>query len=92
MISWYHILVMNNLVATNIRLPKEELSSYRELALSMGISFSQLVRKVLSGFAYPTTGSKISHPKISFFDIEKISVRGGMKTSSIDHDKYIYRH
>lgn len=89
MVLWYSYS-MNDYTVTNIRLPKQELINYRELALSMGISFSELVRKVLARFSYPPAITKVSKTKVSFWEIEKVAVKGGSKTASIDHDKYIY--
>ncbi|MFH1565601.1 MAG: hypothetical protein ABIB98_00160 [bacterium] len=80
---------MNDYTVTNVRLPKQELVNYRELALSMGISFSELVRRVLARFAYPVTVSKPTKTKVSFWEMEKIAIKGGVKNASVNHDKYI---
>ena len=81
---------MNELVVTNIRLPKQELINYREVALSMGVSFSELVRNVLARFTHPVAIVKPTKTTISFWDINKVAVKGGIRNASVNHDKYIY--
>ena len=81
---------MSELVVTNIRLPKQELINYREVALSMGISFSELVRNVLARFTHPVTITKPTKANVSFWEVDKIAVKGGVKNASVNHDKYIY--
>ena len=43
---------MGNLVATNIRLPKDELIQYRQLALREGKSFSKFLRDILVRYSH----------------------------------------
>lgn len=83
---------MSDYVTTNIRLPKEDLISYRELALSMGKSFSALVRELLAKYTHPASVLPITKRKkqFSFWEIDKIAVKGGPKDGSVNHDKYIY--
>lgn len=81
---------MSELVVTNIRLPKQELINYREVALSMGISFSELVRNVLARFTHPVAIAKPTKTNFSFWEVDKIAVKGGIKNASTNHDKYIY--
>lgn len=81
---------MNNYVTTNIRLPKDDLMNYREIALSMGKSFSEFVREVLAKFAHPVTIAETKKKYPSFWEIDKIAVKGGPKDGALNHDKYIY--
>ena len=82
---------MNKFVTTNIRLPKEDLIAYRQMAIASGKSFSQLVREVLAQFNHPVEISKTASKKYpDFWDIEKAAVSGGPKDGSTKHDKYIY--
>jgi len=82
---------MSKFVTTNIRLPKEDLIAYRQIAVASGKSFSQLVREVLAKFSHPVEISKTSSKKYpSFWEIKKIAVSGGPKDGSTKHDKYIY--
>lgn len=82
--------IKNNVVATNIRIPKDELLVYREYALNQGKSFSQLVREILAQAVTPGPTRK-SRKKISFWDVEKyaVSLKGGSKSSQ-EVDKYVY--
>lgn len=79
---------MSNLVPTVIRLPKEDLKKYKEIAAEEGVSFSELVRDSL-GVVAPS--SKKRKKKLGFWDIGKIAVKGGPRDGSINHDKYIYK-
>lgn len=81
---------MNDYTVTNIRLPKQELINYREVALSMGISFSELVRNVLARFTHPVAITKTTKTSVSFWEVDRIAIKGGIKNASINHDKYIY--
>lgn len=79
-------------MTTNIRLPKEDLIAYRQIALSSGKSFSELVREVLAKFVHPVevVARKAKKKYPSFWEIEKVAVSGGPKDGSIKHDQYIY--
>jgi len=82
---------MNKFVTTNIRLPKEDLIAYRQMAIASGKSFSQLVREVLAQFNHPVEISQNASKKYpDFWEIEKVAVSGGPKDGSTKHDKYIY--
>lgn len=83
---------MTDYIITNIRLPREDLMAYRQVALSMGKSFSELVREVLAKFVHPAevTAGKAGKKYPSFWEIEKVAVRGGPKDGSANHDRYIY--
>lgn len=84
----------SSLVATNVRMPREELLTYREYALSEGKSFSQLVREVLARTIVPVPikakrSSKAK--KRSFWDIGKYAIKLGDPKASQTVDQYIYR-
>jgi len=81
---------MNKFVTTNIRLPKEDLIAYRQMAIASGKSFSQLVREILAQFNHPVEISKTAKKYPDFWEIEKVAVSGGPKDGSTKHDKYIY--
>jgi len=82
---------MSKFVTTNIRLPKEDLIAYRQMAIASGKSFSQLVREILAQFSHPVEISKMASKKYpDFWEIKKIAVSGGPKDGSLKHDKYIY--
>lgn len=82
---------MNNYTVTNVRLPKEDLIYYRQIALASGKSFSELVRELLAQSLHPVAMPKIGKKKYpNFREIEKIAVSGGPKDGSIKHDRYIY--
>ena len=83
---------MSDYVVTNIRLPKEDLITYRQIALSSGKSFSELVREVLARFVHPAevTVGRVKKKYPSFWEIDKIAVSGGPKDGSVKHDQYIY--
>jgi hypothetical protein len=81
----------NTLVVTNIRLPKEDLIDYRQLALSMGKSFSQLVREALARLIQPVEVKITKTRKYpAFEEIDKIAVNAGPRDAAQEHDKYIY--
>lgn len=82
------------LITTNVRLPREELLTYREYALSEGKSFSQLVREVLARaiiFDSVTNGKHSSNKKRSFWDIDAHSITLGDAHVSQTVDASIYR-
>jgi hypothetical protein len=82
---------MSKFVATNIRLPKEDLVFYRQVALASGKSFSELVREALAKNMHPVELPKKKNKKYpSFWEIEKIAVSGGPKDGSTKHDRYLY--
>ena len=83
-----------NLVTTNVRIPKEDLFAYRQYALERGKSFSQLVRDVLSQAVSHVGEVKITSArgKSSLVDITKIAVKGGDPKASQSIDKYTYTH
>ena len=83
------------LVATNIRIPEDDLLAYRQYALEQGKSFSQLVRDSLAGLISRVGSFKIASnkkKKISFWDIEKYAVKGGDPKASQNIDKHVYTH
>lgn len=82
---------MNNCTVTNIRLPKEDLVHYRQIALASGKSFSELVRELLAQSLHPVVMPMTRKKKYPCFrEIEKIAVSGGPKDGSTKHDRYIY--
>lgn len=81
------------LVTTNVRIPREELLTYREYALSEGKSFSQLVREILAQAvmpAYVKTSAAAKKKKRSFWDIDKYAVKSGDPKASQKIDQYVY--
>lgn len=89
---------MSKLVVTNIRLTRDELMEYRQLALSEGKSFSEYLRAVMEQFAHQKKiGGKVDASKI---DIKRKrseepiwglkAWNSGVKDGAKDHDKYIY--
>jgi len=92
---------MKNLVATNIRLPKEDLNFYKEIAMAENKSFSEYVREILEETSrYKRFGINIKRkvkkssrwqeaPIWNFSKYRKFA--SGIKDGSINHDKYIYR-
>lgn len=81
------------LVTTNVRIPKEELLTYREYALSEGKSFSQLVREILAQAVIPApvkTRGVAKKKKRSFWDIDKYAVKSGDPKASQKIDQYVY--
>ena len=91
---------MGNLVATNIRLPEEDLALYKEIAMAEKKSFSEYVRQSLG----ETTKNKVygisKKPKkkkssvwkdAPIWNISKYRpYSSGIKDGSVHHDKYIY--
>lgn len=81
----------NKLVTTNVRIPKDELLTYREYALNKGKSFSQLVREVLAKAIHPVAPVIDKRKKKrSFWDIGKYAIKGGDPKASQNIDKYVY--
>lgn len=80
-----------NIVATNIRLPKDELLSYRQIALEEGKSFSEFVRDELSKRVSPSAVSASPRrKKRSLWDIKRYAITAGTTKGSVEHDKDIY--
>jgi hypothetical protein len=82
-----------SLITTNIRIPEEELLTYREYALSEGKSFSQLVREILAQAIIPAPvkiKSVSKKKKRSFWDIDKYAVKSGDPKTSQKIDQYVY--
>ncbi|MEK7521589.1 MAG: hypothetical protein AAB599_02185 [Patescibacteria group bacterium] len=80
---------MSGLIPTIVRLPKSDLKRYKAIAAEEGMSFSELVRDALGTAIAPSAGK--GKKKVSFFDITKIAVKGGVRDGAMDHDKYIYK-
>ena len=85
----------NKLVTTNVRIPYDELLTYREYALSEAKSFSQLVREALARTI--VTGQEThahihNSKKRSFWDIGLHAKKIGDATASQKADTYIYTH
>jgi len=80
------------LITTNVRIPKEELLTYREYALSEGKSFSQLVRDILAQAVMPVSvkTKNAGKKKRSFWDIGKYAIRSGDPKASQKIDQYVY--
>ena len=89
---------MSNLVVTNIRLTKDELMEYRQMALNENKSFSEYLREVMEQFTHQKkVGGKVDISKI---DVNRKSSdepiwtltawNSGIKDGAEDHDKYIY--
>jgi len=81
------------LITTNVRIPQEELLTYREYALSEGKSFSQLVRDILAQMIVPApikTRGDSKTKKRSFWDISKYAVKSGDPKASQKIDQYVY--
>lgn len=89
---------MSKLVVTNIRLTKEELMEYRQMALHEGKSFSEYLRAILEQFAHQKKiGGKVDASKIDVgkkrSDEPIWSLKGwnsGIVDGAKNHDKYIY--
>lgn len=91
---------MSKLTVTNIRLTKEELLEYRQMALAEGKSFSEYVREALGEKARGDMfGMKIGGNKKKQMDWEAAPIwnhwkyakwSSGIKDGSKNHDKYIY--
>lgn len=82
---------MDKIITTNVRIPAGELLTYRELALSQGKSFSQLVRDILAK-AIIYSPEKIKRPakKRSFWDIDNFAIKSGDAKASQKINKYVY--
>lgn len=90
----------NSWVATNIRLPKDELLTYRQIALEEGKSFSKYARealreaahsKVLGGKKRKSRKKVIRYEDAPLWDVKKYYKWVSKdKRGSVDHDKYIY--
>ncbi len=77
----------------NVRIPEDELMTYREHAFYMGKSFSQMVRDLLSKSIIPGVNTKSTKKKkYSFWDVDKYSVPGGDRKASQSVDKYVYKN
>lgn len=78
-------------IATNIRLPEEELRMYRQTALERGKSFAQLVREALAKeVGVSTMEKRKKSKKRTFWDIGKYAIKGGGTHAARDHDEIIY--
>lgn len=78
-----------SLITTNVRIPQDELLTYREFALSEGKSFSQLVRDILAQAIFPSNIKYVCN-KRSFWDIGKYAVKSGDPKASQNIDKCVY--
>lgn len=75
------------MIATVIRLPEEEHAFYKEFAFKNGFSLASFFRSAAKLFVKP----KVKKGKFSIFDLgTKITVKGGPRDGSINHDKYLY--
>ena len=82
-----------HLVTTNVRIPEEELLTYREYALNEGKSFSQLVREILArAILLPETHAHTirTSKRRSFWDINKYAIKGGDIHASQKIDDVVY--
>lgn len=89
---------MSDLVQTVVRFPKEDLNEYKALAAEMGISFSELVRRLLedaSGslmFGGPMKArikETATRPKV--FNLGKYKKwAASQNRASVEHDRFIY--
>jgi len=82
-------------VATNIRLPKEDLEMYRQMAIEAGVSFAEFTRKALEDKTRAVVfgGNKISKKSAARKDesIWKLKpFSSGIRDGARNHDKYIY--
>ena len=83
------------LVTTNVRIPHDELLTYREHALNEAKSFSQLVREALARMVVPgeeTRGHVHKKKKRSFWDVGSHAQKLGDTKASQKADTYIYTH
>lgn len=91
---------VGNLVATNIRLPEEDLALYKEIAMAEKKSLSEYVRQALSETTRNKMygmGKKPKKKKIfawkdaPIWNVNKYKAyASGIIDGSIRHDKYIY--
>ena len=91
---------MNNLVATNVRFPKQELIEYKQMAVAEGKSLSEFLRIIVRGYSHQ---KKMSFKKVDFQKIQMNNTksdepiwhikpwRSKFKDGAKYHDKYIYR-
>lgn len=83
---------------TIVRFPKDELEEYQALAQEMGISFSELVRRILEDAASSlmfggTMKAKMKGilPKARVFNLAKYKKWAARPNrASVEHDKFIY--
>lgn len=91
----------NTLVATNIRLPKEKLLIYRQMALEMNKSLSEWINEIMENAAReailgvkPSAVSKrkkMSWEKAPIWNYRKYEKwASSVKDGAVNHDKYIY--
>lgn len=81
------------LVTTNVRIPEEELLTYREYALNEGKSFNQLVREILARailWRDTSTPRTEASKKRSFWDIHRYAIKGGDTRASQKIDDVVY--
>lgn len=89
---------MNKLVVTNIRLTKEELTDFREVALEEGQSLSEYIRSVIGQYIHQkkilgkadtlSINLKRKRSAEAIWDLKPF--KSGIKDASLEHDKYIY--
>lgn len=90
---------MQKLVVTNIRLTRDELMEYRQMALSERKSFSEYLRAILEQFTHQKkVAGKIDTAKIDLGRKRREEpiwglkpFNSGIKHGARNHDKYIYR-
>jgi len=90
----------NNLVATNVRFPEDKLLTYRQIALEMGKSLSELINEVmddtmreivLTGKVSKKRTRKTVWEKAPIWNYKKYAKwASGIKDGAKNHDKYIY--
>lgn len=91
----------SNLVATNIRFPKERLLTYRQIALEMGKSLSEFINEVMDDSAREIiltgkTSKRRPKRKMAWEDAPIWNYKkyakwaSGIKNGARKHDKYIY--
>lgn len=82
---------MSDLVATNIRIPRDDYEWYKTIASERGESFAQLTRRVLAEkVKYPAIKSKKKSKKRSLWDIGKYAIKGGDPKASQTIDEVVY--
>lgn len=90
-IQWYYRSMADGMTVTNVRLPRQELLGYRQAALAMGKSFSQLVREALARMVQPVEVVVTRTARYQTFEeIEKIAVVSGPRNGARKHDEYLY--
>lgn len=75
-------------MVTNIRIPKEDYTLYKMIALQRGESFAGLVRRILAEKVKFKVGKKAK--KRSLWDIGKYAVKGGDPHASQTIDEVVY--